>query len=78
MAQINRDCLGCMSLENIHLCTLYSITRYIRVVSARSYLVISRIESDMFLIPKLKVCGWIFLAALNQWHFIYVYIFHPR
>lgn len=47
MAQINRDSLGCMSLENIHLCTLYSITRYIQEVSARSYL---------FIILKLKEC----------------------
>lgn len=56
MAQINRDSLGCMSLENIQLCTLYSITRYIQEVSARSYLFISRIESDMFLILRLKEC----------------------
>lgn len=54
MAQINRDSLGCMSLENIHLYTLYSITRYIQEVSERSYLFISRTESGMFLILKLK------------------------
>lgn len=56
MAQINRDSLGCMSLENIHLCTLYSITRYIRGV--REKLSIYNSETE-------RVCRWIFLAALR-------------
>lgn len=61
MAQINRDCLGCMSLENIQLCTLYSITRYIQEMSARSYLFISSVLNS----ETERVCGWIFLAALR-------------
>lgn len=56
MTQINRDCLGCMSLENIY--ALFTITRNIQEVSAKSYmyLFISR-EKQIFLIQKLKkVC----------------------
>lgn len=56
MAQINRDSLGCMSLENIHLCTLYSITRYIRGV--REKLSIYNSETE-------RVCRWILIAALR-------------
>lgn len=58
MTQINRDCLGCMSLENIY--ALFTITRNIQEVSARSYLFIPRVKQIFFIQKLKKVCGWIF------------------
>lgn len=62
MTQINRDCLGCMSLENIY--ALFTITRNIQEVSARSYLFINTKGKTDILNSKTEKSMWMDIPAL--------------